>query len=236
MLLVGAGETVELVARHLREQSVTQMMVANRTLERAQNLAQEFEAEVMTLEQIPDFLPQADIVISSTASPLPIIGKGMVERALKARRHKPILLVDIAVPRDIEPEVDELNDAYLYTVDDLQGIIEQNMEARKRAAAQAERIILEERDQFMAWYRSLHSVDLIRHYRAQAEAVREQELARALQALAQGEDATQVVQQLTRRLTNKLIHTPTQALSQAGKDGDQDMLAVLSRSLGISRP
>lgn len=236
VLLVGAGETVELVARHLKEQSVTQMMVANRTLERAQNLAQEFEAEVMTLEQIPDFLPQADIVISSTASPLPIIGKGMVERALKARRHKPILLVDIAVPRDIEPEVDELNDAYLYTVDDLQGIIEQNMEARKRAAAQAERIILEERDQFMAWYRSLHSVDLIRHYRAQAEAVREQELARALQALAQGEDATQVVQQLTRRLTNKLIHTPTQALSQAGKDGDQDMLAVLSRSLGISRP
>ncbi|WP_168388261.1 glutamyl-tRNA reductase [Zobellella endophytica] len=235
VLLVGAGETVELVARHLKEQSVTQMMVANRTLERAQNLAREFDAQVMTLEQIPDYLPRADIVISSTASPLPIIGKGMVERALKARRSKPILLVDIAVPRDIEPEVDELNDAYLYTVDDLQGIIEQNLEARKRAAGQAERIILEERDQFMGWFRSLKSVDLIRDYRAQADILQQQELERALQSLAQGEDAARVMQQLARRLTNKLIHTPTQALSQAGKDGDQEILAVLAQSLGLDQ-
>ncbi|GAA3525272.1 glutamyl-tRNA reductase [Zobellella aerophila] len=235
VLLVGAGETVELVARHLKEQSVTRMMVANRTLERAQGLAQEFGAQVMTLEQIPEYLSQADIVISSTASPLPIIGKGMVERALKARRHNPILLVDIAVPRDIEPEVDELGDAYLYTVDDLQGIIEQNQEARKRAAGQAERIILEERDAFMGWFRSLQSVDLIRDYRAQADVVQQQELERALQSLAQGEEAAKVVRQLARRLTNKLIHTPTQALGQAGKDGDQEMLAVLAQSLGINQ-
>lgn len=235
VLLVGAGETIELVARHLKEQSVTQMMVANRTLERAQNLATEFNAQVMTLEQIPDYLPKADIVISSTASPLPIIGKGLVERALKVRRKQPILLVDIAVPRDIEPEVDELNDAYLYTVDDLQGIIEQNMATRQQAAGKAEVIIEEERDHFMAWYRSLESVKLIQDYRGQAEQLQQQELMLALQALAQGKDGTEVVQRLARRLTNKLIHTPTQALHQAGRNGDQDLLTVLAHNLKLGQ-
>ena len=235
VLLVGAGETIELVARHLKEQSVSQMMVANRTLERAQNLAQEFNAHVMTLEQIPEYLPKADIVISSTASPLPIIGKGLVERALKARRQQPILFVDIAVPRDIEPEVDELNDAYLYTVDDLQGIIEQNMATRQEAAGQAEIIIEEERDYFMAWYRSLESVKLIQDYRSHAELLQQQELHLALQALAQGKDSQQVLARLARRLTNKLIHTPTQALNQAGKDGNQDLLTVLAHNLKLGQ-
>lgn len=235
VLLVGAGETIELVARHLKEQSVTQMMVANRTLERAQNLATEFNAQVMTLEQIPEYLPKADIVISSTASPLPIIGKGLVERALKARRQQPILFVDIAVPRDIEPEVDELNDAYLYTVDDLQGIIEQNMATRQQAAGQAEIIIEEERDNFMAWYRSLESVKLIQDYRSHAEQLQSQELVLALQALAQGKDSQQVVERLARRLTNKLIHTPTRALNQAGKEGNQDLLTVLAHNLKLGQ-
>lgn len=235
VLLVGAGETIELVARHLKEQSVSQMMVANRTLERAQNLAEEFGAQVMTLEQIPDYLPKADIVISSTASPLPIIGKGLVERALKVRRQRPVLLVDIAVPRDIEPEVDELNDAYLYTVDDLHGIIEQNMAARKQAAEQAEVIIEQERDQYMSWYRSLESVTLIRDYRYRAEQLQQQELTLALQALAQGKDSAEVVQRLARRLTNKLTHTPTRALNEAGKDGDHDILAVLAQKLKLTQ-
>ena len=235
VLLVGAGETIELVARHLKEQSVTQMMVANRTLERAQNLASEFNAQVMTLEQIPEYLPKADIVISSTASPLPIIGKGLVERALKARRQQPILFVDIAVPRDIEPEVDELNDAYLYTVDDLQGIIEQNMATRQQAAGQAEIIIEEERDNFMAWYRSLESVKLIQDYRTHAERLQQQEIVLALHALAQGKDSQAVVERLARRLTNKLIHTPTRALNQAGKDGNQDLLTVLAHNLKLGQ-
>ena len=235
VLLVGAGETIELVARHLKEQSVSQMMVANRTLERAQTLAGEFNAQVITLEQIPEYLPKADIVISSTASPLPIIGKGLVERALKARRQQPILFVDIAVPRDIEPEVDGLNDAYLYTVDDLQGIIEQNMATRQEAAGQAEIIIEEERDHFMAWYRSLESVKLIQDYRTHAEQLQSQELLLALQALAQGKDSQQVVERLARRLTNKLIHTPTRALNQAGKDGNQDLLTVLAHNLKLGQ-
>ncbi|NLJ92770.1 MAG: glutamyl-tRNA reductase [Aeromonadales bacterium] len=235
VLLVGAGETIELVARHLKEQAVSQMMVANRTLERAQNLAEEFGAQVMTLEQIPDYLPKADIVISSTASPLAIIGKGLVERALKARRQRPMLLVDIAVPRDIEPEVDELNDAYLYTVDDLHGIIEQNMAARQQAAEQAEVIIKEERDQYMSWYRSLESVTLIRDYRSRAEQLQQQELTLALHALEQGKDSAEVVQRLARRLTNKLTHTPTRALNEAGKAGDHDILAVLAQKLKLTQ-
>ena len=235
VLLVGAGETIELVARHLKEQAVSQMMVANRTLERAQNLAEEFGAQVMTLEQIPDYLPKADIVISSTASPLAIIGKGLVERALKARRQRPMLLVDIAVPRDIEPEVDELNDAYLYTVDDLHGIIEQNMAARQQAAEQAEVIIKEERDQYMSWYRSLESVTLIRDYRSRAEQLQQQELTLALHALEQGKDSAEVVQRLARRLTDKLTHTPTRALNEAGKAGDHDILAVLAQKLKLTQ-
>ena len=235
VLLVGAGETIELVARHLREQSVTKMMVANRTLQRAQTLAAEFGAQVMTLEEIPDYLHEADIVISSTASPLPIIGKGMVERALKARRFKPMFLVDIAVPRDIEAEVDELSDAYLYTVDDLQGIIEQNLETRKRAAAQAEVIVQEERDEFMGWYRGQSSVDLIRDYRHQSQQVADEELQRALLALAQGESAEQALKAMAHRLTNKLIHAPTQALRQAASQGDQSELSRLRQALGLSQ-
>ena len=235
VLLVGAGETIELVARHLREQNVTQMMVANRTLQRAQLLAEEFGAQVMTLEEIPDYLHEADIVISSTASPLPIIGKGMVERALKARRFRPMFLVDIAVPRDIEAEVDELSDAYLYTVDDLQGIIEQNLETRKRAAAEAELIVQEEQGDFMGWYRSQHSVDLIRDYRHQSQQVADEELQRALLALQQGENAEQALKALTHRLTNKLIHAPTQALRQAAAQGDTHKLSQLRQVLGLSQ-
>ncbi|MGL5947644.1 MAG: glutamyl-tRNA reductase [Aeromonas sp.] len=234
VLLVGAGETIELVARHLREQNVTRMTVANRTLARAEHLAAEFGAKVITLESIPEHLPEADIVISSTASPLPIIGKGMVERALKARRHTPMFLVDIAVPRDIEPEVDELADAYLYTVDDLHGIIEQNLETRKKAAAQAEVIVLEERENFMGWYRSQHSVALIRSYRELAAHTAQEELGRALAALAQGENAETALQGLAHRLTNKLIHAPTQALRQAATLGDQHSLHQLRQALGLS--
>lgn len=150
MLLVGAGETIELVARHLREHHVRKMVIANRTRERAQALAEEVGAEVIALSDIDERLKEADIIISSTASPLPIIGKGMVERALKARRNQPMLLVDIAVPRDVEPEVGKLANAYLYSVDDLQNIIQHNLAQRKAAAVQAESIVEQETSEFMA--------------------------------------------------------------------------------------
>ncbi|MEB5973429.1 glutamyl-tRNA reductase [Pantoea dispersa] len=233
VLLVGAGETIELVARHLREHSVRKLMIANRTRERAQLLADEVGAEVIGLADIETRLADADIIISSTASPLPIIGKGMVERALKARRNQPMLLVDIAVPRDVEPEVGKLANAYLYSVDDLQAIIEQNMAQRKAAAVQAESIVVQESGEFMAWLRAQSAGESIREYRAQADDVRAELQDRALAALRQGADAEKVLQELAHKLTNRLIHAPTKSLQQAARDGDSERLQILRDSLGL---
>ncbi len=235
VLLIGAGETIELVARHLKENGVTSMVVANRTISRAEAMCEEFNAQAITLEQIPDFLPKADIVISSTASPLPILGKGMVEKALKQRRHQPMLLVDIAVPRDIEAEVGDLDDAFLYTVDDLQSIIEQNMASRREAAEQAEVIAEEHSHQFMEWIRSLESVDSIREYRTQSMAIKDELVERAMNKLAQGADTEQVLLELANRLTNRLIHAPTQALTAASRQGDLNALGQLRTALGLDK-
>ena len=235
VLLVGAGETIELVARHLKDNGVKAMVVANRTISRAEAMCDEFGATAITLEQIPDFLPKADIVISSTASPLPILGKGMVEKALKQRRHQPMLLVDIAVPRDIEAEVADLDDAFLYTVDDLQSIIEQNMASRREAAEQAELIADDQSYQFMEWIRSLESVDSIREYRTQSMAVKDELVERAVNKLAQGGNSEQVLLELANKLTNKLIHAPTQALTAASRQGDLNSLGQLRTMLGLDK-
>ncbi|ALB72812.1 glutamyl-tRNA reductase [Cronobacter muytjensii] len=233
VMLVGAGETIELAARHLREHHVQKMIIANRTRERAQRLADEVGAEVIGLGEIDERLKDADIIISSTASPLPIIGKGMMERALKARRNQPMLLVDIAVPRDVEPEVGKLANAYLYSVDDLQSIIQHNMAQRKAAAVQAESIVEQEAHEFMAWLRAQSVSETIREYRAQAEQVREELTSKALAALRAGGDAEAIMQDLARRLTNRLIHTPTKSLQQAARDGDDERLHILRNSLGL---
>ncbi|WOT05945.1 glutamyl-tRNA reductase [Shewanella youngdeokensis] len=235
VLLVGAGETIELVARHLKDNGVKTMVVANRTVSRAEAMCEEFGATAITLEQIPDFLPKADIVISSTASPLPIIGKGMVEKALKQRRHQPMLLVDIAVPRDIEAEVADLDDAFLYTVDDLQSIIEQNMASRREAAEQAELIADDQSYQFMEWIRSLESVDSIREYRTNSMAIKDELVERAVNKLAQGGNSEQVLLELANKLTNKLIHAPTQALTAASRRGDLNSLGQLRTVLGLDK-
>ncbi|EOC1305419.1 glutamyl-tRNA reductase [Cronobacter dublinensis] len=233
VMLVGAGETIELAARHLREHNVQKMIIANRTRERAQRLADEVGAEVIGLGDIDERLKDADIIISSTASPLPIIGKGMMERALKARRNQPMLLVDIAVPRDVEPEVGKLANAYLYSVDDLQSIIQHNMAQRKAAAVQAESIVEQEAHEFMAWLRAQSVSETIREYRAQADQVREELTSKALASLRAGGDAEAIVQDLARRLTNRLIHTPTKSLQQAARDGDDERLHILRNSLGL---
>lgn len=235
VLLVGAGETIELVARHLKDNGVSAMVVANRTVSRAEAMCEEFGAKAITLEQIPDFLPKADIVISSTASPLPILGKGMVEKALKQRRHQPMLLVDIAVPRDIEAEVADLDDAFLYTVDDLHSIVEQNMASRREAAEQAEVIAEDESHHFMEWVRSLESVDSIREYRTQSLAVKDEMVDKALNKLAQGGDSEKVLLELANKLTNKLIHAPTQALTAASRQGDLNALGQLRSALGLDK-
>lgn len=209
------------------------MVIANRTRERAQVLAAEVGAEVITLGELNDYLAQADIVISSTASTLPIIGKGMMERTLKARRNQPMLMVDIAVPRDIEPEVGKLPNVYLYSVDDLHAIIQHNMAQRQAAAVQAESIVQQESADFMAWLRAQSAVETIREYRSQADAIRAEMTAKALAAIQQGNDVEAVLDALTSRLTNRLIHAPTAALQQAARDGDLNRLHFLRDSLGL---
>ncbi|MEM8659710.1 MAG: glutamyl-tRNA reductase, partial [Pseudomonadota bacterium] len=232
-LLVGAGETVELVARHLIDAGVKHIVIANRTLGRARELAQKFSAEAVLLADIPSQLQDADIVITSTASQLPILGKGAVEEAVKARRHRPVLMVDIAVPRDIEPQVGDLRDIYLYSVDDLREIVEQNMLNRHQEARKADQIISEGIAQFMEEMRSLASLDLVKDYRRMAERTREVELQRALRALSRGEDPQQIAAQLARAITNKLIHAPTAGLRQASAEGRPDILAQARKLLGI---
>ncbi len=224
-LLIGAGETIELVARHLNEQGVKKIIVANRTVERAQLLASQFDgSEAIPLAEMPHRLQEADIVISSTASQLPILGKGAVESALKQRKHKPIFMVDIAVPRDIEAEVSKLRDIYLYTVDDLHEVIEENLKSRQVAAEEAEEIIEHQVEHFMGWLRSLDSVDTIRHFRSQAELTRDACIKQAERQLAAGKDAQEVLKELGRTLTNKLIHEPTVQMNQAAFEGRKHIL------------
>ena len=236
VLLVGAGETIELVATHLASHNCKRMIVANRTIERAKVLADQFGGEVITLNEIPNYLQYADIVISSTASPLPIIGKGMVETALKTRRYQPMLLVDIAVPRDIEAQVGDLSDVYLYSVDDLQSIVDNNLEQRKVEAVQAEAIVSEESASFMSWMRSLQAVDSIREYRQSSNDIREELLQKSMQALAAGGDPEKLLVELSKKLTNKLIHAPTRALQSAAEQGEPAKLAVIRQSLGLDDP
>ena len=232
-LLVGAGETIELVARHLIEAGVSGIVIANRTLGRARELAQKFGAEAVLLAEIPEQLLDADIVITSTASQLPILGKGAVEAAVKARKHRPILMVDIAVPRDIEPQVGELRDVYLYSVDDLREIVDTNLRNRRSEARKADLIIAEGVSQYMEEIRSLGAIDVVKEYRQMAEQLRELEMQRALRALSRGEDPQQIVAQLARAITNKLIHSPTAGLKQASAEGRQDLLANARKLLGL---
>ncbi len=233
VLLIGAGETIELVARHLKENSAADISVANRTLARAELLADQIGGKVLSLADIPERLADADIVISSTASTLPVIGKGMVEDALKARRYKPMFFVDLAVPRDIEGQVADLDDAYLYTVDDLQAIVEQNIQSRQQAANQAESIIDVKSKEFSAMLRSLDSVDLIKDYRESSHSVREELVMRALSQLEQGKNAESVISELANKLTNRLIHAPTSAMKVAAENGEQEKLHLIKDVLGI---
>ncbi|RUO80640.1 glutamyl-tRNA reductase [Idiomarina tyrosinivorans] len=227
VLLIGAGDTSELVAQHLKEQGVSQLKVANRTLQRAQELATKFAAEAHTLAELPELLPNADIVVSSTASTLPLVGKGMVEKALRQRRHQPMLFIDLAVPRDIEEQVNELDDAYLYTVDDLQNIISENLRNREQAAQQAQQIISSERQAFVDWLASLNSVDLVRDFRQHYQALAQQQLSRAMTQLQAGKDPQAVLEEFSHRLTNQMLHEPTRMIKKAGENGDQHTLAVL---------
>lgn len=235
VLLVGAGETIELACRHLNSHGIGHIIVANRSIKNAHKLADEFNGEAISLEQISQFLPRADIVISSTAAPIPIIGKGSVERALKARRYQPMFMVDIAVPRDIEPEVSDLDDVYLYTVDDLQSVIEENMQSRQVAAQQAEEMVSDEVILFMNWLRAQGQVQLIRDYREGAHEHRKQTLEKAHRLLKNGKSAEDTLEFLAHTLTNKLAHEPTAAINKAAHSGDTELLEAAKKILNLKK-
>lgn len=215
VLLVGAGDMMELCASHFAGARPRRMVVANRTLERASALAQQIHGESMRLSEMPDALHQFDIVISCTASSLPIIGLGMVERAIKTRRHRPMFMVDLAVPRDIEPEVAALDDVFLYTVDDLAGVVQSGVASRQAAVAEAEAIISSRLGEYLDWHARRAHVPVIQAFRESAAILRDQELAQAKRRLQRGEPAELVLEQVTNRLMNKFMHGPLAAINRA---------------------
>lgn len=215
ILFIGAGEMIELCAAHFCAQKPKQVTIANRTIERGRALAEQYGGTAIRLDELGEHLAQHDIVVSCTASPLPIIGLGMVERAIKARRHRPMFMVDLAVPRDIEEEVGKLDDVFLYTVDDLAQVVESGLESRQAAVIEAEDIIAQRVQDFQSWLQSRHTVPVIRALRDSAERMRRHEMEHAMKLLAKGEAPDKVLEHLSQRLTNKFLHAPTQTLNAA---------------------
>lgn len=234
-LLVGAGETIELTARHLVEHGLRRMIVANRSLDRAQRLAGEYSGYAIALPDLGRHLYEADIVICSTASPEPIVDRDMVRGALARRRHRPMFILDIAVPRDVDPMVAELEDVYLYTVDDLHGVIEENLRTRREAAQQAEEIIDTQVIHFMQWLEARDTFATIRALRDRAGDIQREVTGDALRRLRQGADPEQVLQEVTRLLTNKLMHTPSAQLRAAG-DSREDLAHAAKELFGLASP
>lgn len=230
VLLIGAGETIELTCRHLYAQGVRDIVVANRTVERAESLAKEFGAKVISLHELPTRLPDADMVFSSTASTLPILGKGAFESALKKRKNKPVLVVDLAIPRDVEKEVGDLSNVYLYTVDDLQQVVSENIKSRKNAALEAEKIVDEQTLQFMHWFKNLQSIPTIRQLRDRTSTITENELLSAKKRLNAGEDPATVLEHFAHALSRKFMHHPTESLRQKH---DEALLSATRELFGL---
>ena len=229
VLLIGAGDTIELAARHLAEARPRRLLVANRTLDHAQALAGRHGGVALPLSELARHLPEADVVISATASRHPILDKALVSAALRTRKHRPMFLLDLAVPRDIAGDVADLPDVYLYTVDDLDQVIESGRASRREAAEQAEAIIDLQDEHYLAWWQAQGRQDALRQLRAGGASARDLALARAREQLASGEDAALVLQRLAHQLTNRLLHGPTAALRQAALDGDIELLRAAER-------
>jgi len=234
-LLIGAGETIELAARHLHESQLNRMIVANRTIERARTLAKEFAGYAISLEEIPLHLAEADVVISSTASPDYILTQSDVKQAIKQRKHRPIFMVDIAVPRDIDPAVETLDDVFLYSVDDLNEVIQDNLRSREQAAQKAEEIIDTQTTHFIGWWHSQDVVDTICYLRDQAEESRQRLVAKAKGMIDKGKAPHEVIDYLAHTLTNTLMHNPCVQLRQAGYD-ERDELVTAARELFQLKP
>jgi len=232
-LLIGAGEMIELTARHFREQGMGELVIANRSRERAESLASTCGGSALGLDELEAFLPRADIIISCTASPEPVLHYDQVRASLRQRRHEPVFMVDLAVPRDIETRIDQLEDVYLYTVDDLRDVIDRNQRNRAAAATEAEALVQEQADRFMDWVRTLDAVSAIRRFRRHGERQREYALEQARREISAGQPPEQVLEALAHRLTRKLLHLPTLGLREAARSGDPETIRQSRRMLGI---
>ncbi len=233
VLLIGAGEMIELCADHFAAQKPHSITVANRTLERGHQLAEKINGHAILLNDLPERFAEFDIVITSTASQLPIVGLGMVERAIKTRRHRPVFMVDLAVPRDVEPEIAKLDDVFLYTVDDLAQVVADGMGNRQEAAISAEMIVAARVEHFMHWLKKRESVPTIKALRDQADAIRQAELEKALRLIQKGEAPEKVLEALSNALTNKFLHAPSHALNQAHGQDHSHLEAVLRQLYNI---
>ncbi|MDI9819089.1 MULTISPECIES: glutamyl-tRNA reductase [unclassified Legionella] len=224
VFIIGSGETSTLVAKYLHKQGVRHFLIASRTKDNARQLAAAFDGEALTVGDIPEYLSQADVIVSATACPLPFINKSLVEHALSKRQQAPMFFLDLAVPRDIEAEVAELDAVHLYNIDDLHLMIEQGMDERREAALQAEQLIDGELDNYIRWHRSLRAKGIICDYRTQMQNLAQQELLRAQKKLLAGHSQDLILQEFCDRLVNKLAHQPTVGLRQAAWDGREDLL------------
>ncbi len=236
VLLIGTGEMIQLAATHFAAFNPKTIVVANRTLANAAAIAAQFNATPMALDEVPSCIHEFDVVITSTASTLPIIGKGMIERAIKRRRHKPMFLVDLAVPRDIEPEVHEVEDAYLHTLDSLGRVIDQNIGTRQAAIAEADAIIETHTDAFMRWMDARKSVPLIQQLRSKADDYRLAELERAQKMLVRGDDPVKVLEYLSHGLTNKLLHHPLKSLRDSSGEQRERVSDVVQDMFHLEKP
>ncbi len=234
-LLIGAGDTIELVAQHLGRQAIAELVIANRTLSRANALAATVGGRGVALADIPGCLADADIVIASAASRTPLVTRAMLEQAIKARRQQPMFVVDLAVPRNVDATASTLDDVYLYSVDDLNVVISENLELRRAAAAQAEELVDTYAVGFMDWMQSLDGEEMIKAYRGHADLIANEILAKARRRLTNGEDPTTVFTALAHALTNKLIHRPLSKIREAASEGRLDLL-VNARELLLDEP
>src|SRR5512140_3270739 len=234
LLLIGAGEMIDLTATHFASRKPKSITIANRTLERGKQLAERFGAEAIMLTDMPERLHEFDIIVTCTASTLPILGKGLLERVVKARRHRPIFIVDLAVPRDVEPEASQLDDVFLYSVDDLSNIVKDNLQIRRESVVQAEEMIAAQADGFLRWLEGRAVVPTITALHGHHDALRSAELERARKLLNAGTPPDQVLDALARGLTNKFLHAPTQALNQAGDAERAELVAMFERIYPIS--
>ncbi|WP_417067604.1 glutamyl-tRNA reductase [Niveibacterium terrae] len=235
VLFVGAGQMIERAAAHFAACAPARLTVSNRSLERAQALAQNYGGDALALERLPDALGTYDIVVTSTASPEPVIGLAMVERALKARRYRPVVMVDLGVPRDIASEVSTLDDVYLYTVDEIGQVVDAGVEARQKARGDADAIIAGRVDEFLHWVEARSAVPAIRALRDQAETLRQAEMERAQQKLRNGEAPELVLEALSRGLTNKLLHAPLRYLNEADTGQIRSASELVRKLFNIDR-